>query len=214
MDSISSIVLSKWATIKCDVPPAEDVLLYERDGCVIFVDYRYGPAIPYFGVDHGDGQFNYGYKRIKDDLTAVDSIPEVQGFEEFQRLLKAINDPSSPLESLGCEKMESPIEGHEFIKRRIGSYTDIAFSSVELCESAEANLELASTLLDSCKDCQQWWSQIEIGLQRLKYFNGAENPWGLMIRISGYGESPEQARQMWGVTADKLGSACMSFQNR
>jgi hypothetical protein len=212
MDNIVSMALEKWRPIKSDNPPAQDLLLYQEEGVTLYVEASYGPAIPYLGFDHGDGQINHGYKSTKNNSEVVSEIPEVQGFQAFRDFLLKVNSEHSHVESLGCEKLESEIDvGHPSISRRVGSYTDIAFSNLEFCRDSELNLELAASLVEACRGCNEWWSNVEIGLQRLKHFHGVAAPWSLMLKISGYGSTPEQARQMWGVTADRIAEACIAF---
>lgn len=213
MTDILSAALEQWKLVKSDVPPSEDTVLFQDESAVLYVDAKYGPAIPYFGFDHGDGQVNHGYMSTKGNPEGILSIPEVQGFDNFAKFILKLNSIESPVESLGCEKLEREVDlDHPIIRRFIGTYTDIAFTDVAKSEIPEANIELAVHLVRACSGCAEWWSRVEIALQRLKHFHGAQNPWGIMVRITGYGGDIDQARKMWGVTADRLGNACASFE--
>ena len=85
-------------------PPAEKIRLWSAGGCGIWISDEWGPAVPYPAVDHGNGNLNHGYRRLKGIGGAVSLIPEARDWPELQKFLETVNAESSPIESVGCEK--------------------------------------------------------------------------------------------------------------
>lgn len=172
----------------------------------------WGPAIPYGPIDHLDGHQNHGYQRLKGNADAARSIPEAVDWPELQELLVTINAADSPIESVGCEKGFFPVENAGDAVVKVGSYIEVIFTDIALNERAENLLLLASGLLKGVEGCQQWWGDVEIVLERFKVIPGVHNlPLGLMIRITNYGRSEEEARKFWGVTVKRLGDAVLKM---
>lgn len=212
MSDISLANPEKWAEIKDGVFPSEDLVLYQDDFRMVYFNPEYGPHIPYPPFDHGEGQLNHGYASTKGRPDVIEAILEMKDFPEYLDMLLRINDSESPVESLGCEKLETELD-HPRVKSEIGSYTDIAFSSPARSESLDDYLRLALAIYEECDGLQQWWSRIEIAIQRLKHYHGVSQPWCLSIVITGHGLTPEHAREMWAVTAGKVSEACLRFDH-
>jgi hypothetical protein len=195
--------LAKWQPYKglSGLPPSP-VQLWTDGGRGIWIADSWGPAVPYPAVVHEDGSRNFGYVRVKGDPEAVKRIPEVQGYPELQDFLLAVNVPQSPIESVGCEKgfFPSDVEG---LTVKLGSYIDVILSEPVL-NVPENLLLLASLLLPSVSGCEKWWSNVELSLQPMRFLGGVVAPWGLMVRVTGYGRSEDEARKWWGETMVRL----------
>ena len=187
-------------------PPLEAAKLHEVPGVTIYIESGWGPAVPYPSIEHGNGHINHGFRRLKGNPDEISLVPEVIGWPEYERFLRQINDGESPIESVGCEKGFFPNE-HPEVKSNLGSYTDIMFSQLALNNEPANHLSLAAKLAESLEGCNAWWSSIELALQRLRALPECTNPWGLMIRVSGYGRDKEQARKTWAASIEKLGVA-------
>jgi hypothetical protein len=160
-----------------------------------------------FTLTSDKGTTNYGYLRVKGAPEAIARIPEAQDWPELQAFLLAVNAPESPIESVGCEKNYFSVDVPGVPKVKLGSYVDIVFSEAALNDRAENQLLLASRLLEAVEGCGKWWSVIEIGLQRFRYFGGASAPWGLFLRVIAHGRSQEEARKLWGESMRRLTAA-------
>jgi len=204
-EEIFEKLVDSWRSLsESNFPPQEPIKLLEYDQSIVYIEESWGPAVPYPAVDHRDGDKNHGYRHVKGNEKAVASIPEVEGFPEYRDFLMALNSSDSPIESVGCEKGFFPVSNHPDIKSQLGSYTDIVFSDFESNANPENLLYLASGFVKAVEGSGQWWSRIELGLQRLRLLYSVKEPWGLMVRIQGYGRSEEEARSAWGVSLDKL----------
>jgi hypothetical protein len=185
-------------------PPPEPIKLWGDDARDVYLDESWGPAVPYPSVRRDNGTTNYGYLRVKGAPEAIARIPEAQDWPELQAFLQAVNAPESPIESVGCEKNYFEVDVPGVPKVKLGSYVDIVFSEPALNDRAENQLFLASHLLEAVEGCGQWWSLVEIGLQRLRYLGGASAPWGLFLRVIAHGRSQEEARKLWGESMRRL----------
>jgi hypothetical protein len=134
-------------------------------------------------------------------------IPEAAGWPELAAFLTAINAAESPIESVGCEKGFFPAAGKGVPPVTLGSYFNVLFTDAVLNDVPESALLLSSRLLQAVEGCESWWSDIEIALERYRFVAGTAVPWGLMLRVSGYGRDESEARKLWGVTLDHLAKA-------
>lgn len=197
----------RYAGVK--VPPAEPVLLWNEKTRTICLSNSWGPAVPYPTIVHEDGTQNYGYQRLKGDPEAIRRLPEAFGWPELQEFLAALNAAESPIESVGCERAYFPVENpaEDGPTVYLGSYIDVVFTNVALNDTPENSLLLASHLTRAAKDCECWWSTLEIELQRFRALPGATAPWGLMLRIMCHGRDKDEARKGWGETLRRLTQA-------
>jgi len=206
-------LIEKWESLNIgDTPPEEAIVLASDDDCTVYVDDRWGPAVPYPPVDHGDGQINYGYRRVKGDDDAIKSIPEIKDTPEYEDLLLAINSTNSPIESVGCEKGVFPVNDHATIKVNIGSYTDVIFSDYELNREPKNMLCLASLFIEALNGSAGWWSQAEVGIQKLKGLYSCHNSWCLLLRVNGFGRTEDEARMTWATSLKKLSAAIKKIE--
>jgi hypothetical protein len=118
-----------------------------------------------------------------------------------------VNAVNSPIESLGCEKGYSPRENGGAARVFLGSYVDVTFSNIALSENPESLLQLAVPLVNAVEGCERWGGYIDLGLQRLRYFLGSTEAWGLMIRVQNDGRTKQEARKWWGESLRRLGEA-------
>lgn len=212
-EEILEKLVESWRNLKeSNFPPQDPIKLLEYDQSIVYIEESWGPAVPYPAVDHRNGEKNHGYRRIKGNEEAIASIPEVEGFPEYRDFLIALNSSDSPVESVGCEKGFFPVSHHPDIKFQLGSYTDIIYSDFESNANPESLFHLASVFVKAMEGSGQWWSKIELGLQRLRHLYGVKEPWGLMVRIQGYGRSEEEARSTWSVSLDKLSESIKNIE--
>lgn len=134
-------------------------------------------------------------------------IPEAVGWPELQEFLVVANGADSPIESVGCEKayFSANIRGGPPVQ--LGAYFNIIFTDTALNDCPENALLLASHLLQAVKGCAGWGSVIEIELERFKGVVGTLAPWGLLLRVLGYGLNNEDARKRCGKTMAILARA-------
>lgn len=207
-------ILKRWESLRdSDHPLPEAVKIGEAGHRVVYVSDGWGPPVPYPAAVRGDGSMNHGYVRLKGNSDAIASVPEVVDWPDYQEFLSAINAPSSPLESVGCEKHFFPVDAGE-AKVRLGSYTDVIFSDLELNDDAENHLRLATLLAAALDGSERWWSGAELELQRLKGLAGCKRPWGLMVRVLGNGRDEDQARESWRASVQLLCRAISELDAR
>jgi hypothetical protein len=191
-------------------PPAEKIRLWSAGGCGIWISDEWGPAVPYPAVDHGNGNLNHGYRRLKGIGGAVSLIPEARDWPELQKFLETVNAESSPIESVGCEKAFFTDEKNTppiYLPIYLGSYTDVVFTEAALNDRPENLLLLASRLANAVEGCDRWWATVSLVLQREKILPGAVAPWGLMIHVTNHGRTEDEARKFWGETLLRLGKS-------
>lgn len=170
------------------------------------IDNAWGPAVPYSAIDHQDGTKNHGYVRTKRDIAAIRRIPEVADFPALAELLTGINALRSPIESVGCEKSFTSVAVQD-ASIMLGSYVDVIFTDASLNDAPENALLLACNLLSSIKGCENWWGDVTMALQRMRFLADTNLPWGLMLHIKNYGRTEDEARKFWAETARRLAKA-------
>lgn len=206
-------LVDKWQALPVsDGPPKTPLKLLTEEECTIYVEDGWGPAVPYPAVDHGNGQRNYGYRRVKGDNAAIESIPEAAHCPEYQAFLREINSTDSPIESVGCEKSFFPVSDQPTINVKLGSYTDIIFSDFKLNSDPKNILYLASLFAVTLNGSAAWWSGAEMGIQRLRALYRCHKPWGLLLRVLGYGRTEGEARKTWAKSLDRLSGAVKNIK--
>jgi hypothetical protein len=177
--------------------PDGAIVLPRRGTRTIYIEESWGPAIPYRAIEHEDGTRNHGYRRVKGDRETIEAIPEVQGYPEMADFLIAINGRDTPVESVGCEKLLQETIHEQQTIFSASCYVDVIFSDLAANEDPHHHLQLATRLAAAMEGCEQWWTRLELGLQRLRGMSGCVTPWGLLVRVDSAGRTVEQARQMW-----------------
>lgn len=186
------------------VPPTDKIRVWSSGGCGIWISEEWGPAIPYPAVDHGNGTFNYGYVRLKENVEGIALIQETQGWPALRKFLEAVNANSSPIESIGCEKAFFTDEENT-PPVYLGSYVDLVFTEPALNDRPENLLLLANRLANAVEGCEKWWANVSLVLQREKSLPGTAAPWGLMIHVTNHARTEDEARKFWGETLLRLG---------
>jgi hypothetical protein len=77
------------------------------------------------------------------------------------------------------------------------SYVDIVFSEASLNDEPKNFLLLASHLAVAVFDCEKWWADISFAVQKIRFLAGTAGPWGMMLHVTSYGKSEEEARKSW-----------------
>ncbi|WP_322104033.1 hypothetical protein [Paraburkholderia sp. J41] len=177
--------------------PDAAIVLATRGTRTIYIEESWGPAIPYHAIQHEDGTRNHGYRPVKGDREAIEAIPEIQGYPELADFLITINANDTSIESVGCEKLlEEAIHEQQTIVS-VSCYIDVIFSDLPTNDDPRCHLELAARLAAAMEGCEQWWTSLELGLQRLRGLSGNLAPWGLLIRVTSAGRTVVEAREMW-----------------
>jgi hypothetical protein len=189
------------------IPPTEAILLWQGRGCTISISDQWGPPVPYPPARRANGSMNYGYLPLKGNSAAISQIPEVVECPELEQLLRAANRDDSPIESVGCEKAYAPTTVNGQPAMSLGSYVNLIFTKAGLNDLAENHALLACTLANAVSHCDRWWSVVEIELERFKGIAGANTPWGLLLRVNGYGRNEEAARKSWAGSLARVTAA-------
>lgn len=206
--AIRTVTRQRWEEVQpLTLPPATPVVLWTEETRTIYVDETLGPAVPYPPVSRTDSESNYGYVRLKGRIDLISTIPELIDWPEYRQFVSEINIAESRIESVGCAIGMFPVNDQSAITCRVGSYVDLVFSEPVEAEDPIAQLDLSAQFMVSVSGCERWWSSVEIGLQRLKYFPGTVAPLGLMLRISAHGRTEAEARQCFVATINNAKSA-------
>ncbi len=97
---------------------------------------------------------------------------------------------------------------------KLGSYVELIFSDPVINDEPENWLFVVSRLLPAIEDCESWWSQAEFLLEPLRFLESATAPWGTLVRVTGHGRNPEEARKTWGMTMGRLTQAVMTLPQK
>jgi hypothetical protein len=94
-------------------------------------------AIPYPSELHED-RTNHGFKDLKGDTSAIQTISEAQDCSAFRDALVALNAPETPFFTVGCEKSLNTYGG-KFWKK---GYLEFSFNYAELVSDATSYFTL------------------------------------------------------------------------
>lgn len=93
---------------------------------------RGGKGIPYGPANRDDGSINHGFRSLKGNVAAVNSIPEVRDDPALERLLRVANAPETMVFTVGCVSgTESTEQGFS----RCG-YVEFAINDADLAADA------------------------------------------------------------------------------
>lgn len=200
-------VWTRWLELQpLSLPASSPLVLWQVPNLTIGVAAERGPVVPYPPIQrHSEAQTNHGYVQLKGNLHLVGTVPELKNWPEYADLVRKVNDDASPVESVGCDvgMFPSDLPG---LKHRVGAYLDLVYSDRLKAQSPEECLRGAATLIASLQECGEWWSRAEIGLQSL-YRPGGVVSFGVVLRISSYGETEEQARLHFARSLEELAAA-------
>jgi hypothetical protein len=141
---------------------------------------------PYSPEKRDDGSENYGFKDLRDQPELVDSIPEASKSNGLAEILRAANSPGSEIMTLGCECVLNDRENY------VGSYVSIAFRASER-NKPDSLASLGSQFMKKVRVKEPHEIRIALFVQPLRDFFGAANCFELMLKVFGYGATPERA---------------------
>jgi hypothetical protein len=206
MSSLTATLMDNWENQKALGAPTDKPRQIWRDKTrSLWLDDRWGPAVPYPPADRASGATNHGYARLKGNPALLNRVPELQDVPEFLELIRQINAGQSPIESVGCEKFYDDDPKQALACRYLTSYTDIIFTRHALNGEPGNFVRLAARLLASVEGCEVWWGTVELAIQRLKHLYGVRDLFNMTIRVFGNGRNDEEARKYWAVSLGKLG---------
>ena len=91
-----------------------------------------GKGIPYAPNTHDDGERNYGFRRLKGRLDAIEDIPEAREDGSLRRLLLAANHATTAVFTAGCLSM--PISSEKGFRRT--GYVEFVLNDTKAVASA------------------------------------------------------------------------------
>jgi hypothetical protein len=193
------------------LPPPNDIVLWAEKTVTIYISSGWGAPIPYPRARRHDGAMNFGYRRLKNNLDAISDLPEVERWPELADFLRKVNSESSPVESVGCEMGFFENKKSAGPPLYIGSYVELIFTEHALDEQPENFLNLVEFLANSMEGCESWWASLEFGIERMKFVNGTELPWGLCLKVQNAGRDESEARRFFEHSLKKLSEAIASL---
>ena len=180
-------------------------IVQEGPGFVIVQTDHWGPAVPYPGFEHEDGDRNHGFTDLRDRPDLVASIPEAQKSMGLAALLRAINEPCSPLMSLGCECAYFDQEGY------VGGYIDVTFRDPRRNADPKALIGLATSILTGVPGNEVHYMSFAMVVEPLKLFFNLPGRYGLMMKPQGHGRLAADAWRAFDHAALALAGAVRSI---
>jgi hypothetical protein len=137
----------------------------------------------------------------------IDKVPEVQGWPELIALLEAINAPSCPFRSLGCEKSYSNYRNPAYphLAIQLCSYVDVAFLDIALNQNASLFEEMigAYALFATSQHFEKF-VMFDPELSHATYREHNLKGWCLSIWVGGFGATQAEARTAWAAVISAL----------
>ena len=192
---------ARWEAVQpLELPPPVDVVLWQHGAGTIYLSGSLGPAVPYGPVPRTDGHSNYGYRKLKGNLAALPAIPELLEWPEYAGLVRAVNEDSCCVESVGCDVRFFPVEDPPTIKVQIASYVDLVFSDPNRAQDLESQFLLAAKFIGGLDGSEHWLSSVGAGIQRLRHFPGTTAPLGVRLRLASHGRTEREARKYFAAS--------------
>ncbi|HEV7894035.1 MAG TPA: hypothetical protein VGP08_25695 [Pyrinomonadaceae bacterium] len=159
-------------------------------------------TVPYQAVDRGNGHPNHGFKVIKGTLEEAAKIAEVQDEEHLKNALIKINDHSTALFTIGCEKAFNQ-DGTEFWAR---GFLEFAFNYPQLVDDAQNYFKLFFNFNEYLRDRKfnepvryQW------ELEGNRFVDVGCDGFSVVVWITtAIFNNPEEPRRVWGIAVDHL----------
>jgi hypothetical protein len=172
---------------------------------------------PALEVPWASEQKELRYYDVRNHPALIDQLPEVKGCPELREFLLRINSPAFPLQSAKSDLWttnELSAEEEVFAaQQKFASYVDLIFAEGQARCSLEAHQELIRKLTGLLKRAPDMPAMIEFVLRRCYYHSSpdaspreGEDYAGFCITAyaSGYGDTPDEARQCWGIALKLL----------
>ena len=142
------------------------------------------------------------YYDIKRNPDLISQIGELTDAPELTSLLKALNSPTSFLETAKCDIWSTAeLEADEelFGTHKFGSYIDVLFSSPPERFSFTVHETLAKSLAQRISCRSEIHASAEVVVRRSYYHEvaGTRDGFYITLYVSGYGDSEQSARQSW-----------------
>lgn len=162
--------------------------------------WREDPAedfgIPYRPNVRPDGE-NFGYFDLKRDPQRIDEIPELRDWPPLRKLVQSLNEQTSFFRTIACDTGVLDVSGSPPSKR-VGCYFRIAFEVLKWNLEKENYLHLFDAIYQRCTNTQLPNKVVVAGGIKPTHFNHHQVfGWTLMIDVSGYAPSEQEARESW-----------------
>jgi hypothetical protein len=139
------------------------------------------------------------YMNLRETPEAIEQLPELRKRKPLYDFVKAINAPSSPFQTFGCETWQSPWS-HEQLPgfvTRVGSYVDLTFVDTGLCRSQQALRNLVRSYQLYGQACVEHVA-ILVGFNlRLTTNLETDQWWTLEFWNYGVGRNDQEAEHWW-----------------
>jgi hypothetical protein len=173
-------------------------------------------GIPYRPNVRPDGE-NFGYFDLKRDPQRIDDIPELRDWPPLRKMVQTLNVPASFFRTVGCDTGILDVSGSPPSKR-VGCYFRIAFELLKWNLEKDNYLHLFDAIYQRCVSTQLLNRVVVAGGIKPTHFNHHQVfGWTLMIDVSGYAPTEQEARESWTqgmaliensfieISADKVG---------
>jgi hypothetical protein len=154
-----------------------------------------GLGIPYPSAVHSDGT-NAGYFDLKRDPAAFEQVYELEGWPEFESLLRTLNKGDSFFRTLRFDVWFAAVTGHPRFKRLAVGYVTIAFEILEFNTSKGCFEEMRKRFTKFAPQCVRW-PETSINFRHVPTsYNDhhIDRGWSEDIEIHGFGANETEAR--------------------
>lgn len=180
-----------------DRPEMSDEIISQGPGFTIYRTSDWGPAVPY-RAEPREESVNHGFMDLRDHPELVASIPEAATSPGLRQLLYVLNQPESPLMSIGCERRLNPRnDPQDELRLYYHSYTDLTYRDPAKHATEGQMVQLANDFLHGVIGVAGAVFTFELGIQRMRAFFGSQAGFVLSLGLSGFGRTEEEARHCY-----------------
>ena len=153
-------------------------------------------GIPYRPNVRSEGE-NFGYFDLKRDLGRIDDIPELRDWPPLRKMVQTVNEPTSFFRTVACDTGILDTSGDPPLKR-VGCYFRIAFEILKWNLDKENYHYLFDAIYQRCSSTRLTNKVVVAGGIKPTHFNDhGVFGWTLMIDVSGYAPTEQEARESW-----------------
>jgi hypothetical protein len=151
-------------------------------------------GIPYFREDPG----SHSYVSLREEPDKIDLLPELRDCPPLRDFVLALNAPTGPYETFGCEKWIGPwtheaFPGYIF---RQGSYVDFALVNKTACATQAPYRQLIEAFREYAV-VHRVYDLMHVGFELRPTVSASAQWWSMGVWIYGIGRDEAEAKRWW-----------------
>jgi hypothetical protein len=151
-------------------------------------------GIPYYRDDPS----SHSYVNLRDEPEKVNVLPELKDSPTLRDFVMALNAPTGPFETFGCEEWSGPWSHEKFpgFDVRHGSYVDFAFVDKARCGTQLVYRDLIDKFRQYAAE-NRVYDVMQVFFELRPTVSPNASWWTLGVWIYGVGRNNDEAKRWW-----------------